>query len=1200
MYDLTAKLTSDSITAPCQVLEYTGRECISQPFEWVLSIASTREPLDARALVGVLATLSFEHEGAVVRRVRGVVAECVDLFDTESDSYRYRVTLVPRLWRSSLVTLIDIYMDLTLPQLIQKKLQATNLALGIDYELRLSAEYPVREFVVQYEETDLAFISRQCEHWGVSFFFVERDGRDVVVFTDEQGSFEPLGSHGGTVPFIRRGEHSGVYELSAASRMIPRNIVQRDYNYRTPAQDLTGTAKLGDGHLGAFYEYGAHFKSPAEAARFASLRADEFRCTRDVLRGQAALVQLFAGCSLNVTGHPKGDMGLLLTSVTHHGKQGWMAQQADAGYHADFNAVASDIAYRSPRITPVPRIQGFLTGVVEAESDSEYADVDDEGRYRVRFLFDMAAEGERQASRPLRMMQPHAGPGYGMHFPLRGGVEVLIGFVGGDPDRPIIAGTAPNPQTASPVRAENRERNVIRTGGGNEINIDDTDGSQRIKMSVPTVDTVFQLGKENSPERGAALTTAGASTSVAALGLGGAGAVANVFSAIHDYRSSGDISSVAEGMTAMKKAGAFIAGIMAAVSFAHQMISLAREGILLDEKQNIQDNVDKGSDVKEAEAKCRNCRLEAAQIANRLPADDPLRVAFEADSAEKDAAEASYLALLGVMEDRNGIIVANREGSNQHFVEVMQNDIEASLRQYDYARYTTYKLARDQAAWNALDPKPAGVSQVVWLADARAKWDRPAADVTELTTLEGLTTPTAEQVLRRNELRASLLMEGGASQDQAARSAAAATALTTATSAADYATAPEGPIRAQLRDKMAACEAAGTCGNLDALRQASFDANEHHASTMLDNSDSLQGLRAAEIALENAEGLYSVIMAIIGIVQKIKDKVTASSRWVAAGTIVRRANHRDRPPVVAVNDWAPKAVTANMHPIHTVGSDTSMNIFGDDNVMVGGQFVTILGAQKAAPQHAAGRVAVIAAKKIDIESGEHLQIAALNDLKTDADNIDIEARTQWKMAWKEAAAQKGSLCGNAAGWSMNVGGAVANSCTMSLTEDHALMYRGAAAADSASLDVSAQSVVARVHDGGSVTADANGVVLAQHQGGSINVSTANVQVSRAADSHLTVAEQVAALTSPTLTVASPALTLSAPNAGTITVAAQTMDFGATAIECQNLTVQGGGAVAGIVTDATYDADQQGRLDYNAALGERINALSQRIDALEEE
>jgi len=145
--------------------------------------------------------------------------------------------------------------------------------------------------------------------------------------------------------------------------------------------------------------------------------------------------------------------------------------------------------------------------VVETAQAGEYSEVDEEGRYRVRFAFDRSDAEHGKASRPIRMAQPHAGAGYGFHFPLRDGVEVLITCVEGDPDRPIISGAIPNPTTPSTVAEKNATRNVIRTGGGTEINIDDTAGSERMKISVPFANTVLQLGAPNAPTPGVFIGT---------------------------------------------------------------------------------------------------------------------------------------------------------------------------------------------------------------------------------------------------------------------------------------------------------------------------------------------------------------------------------------------------------------------------------------------------------------------------------------------------------------------------------------------------------------------------------------------------------------------------------------------------------------------------------------------------------------------
>jgi phage baseplate assembly protein gpV len=145
--------------------------------------------------------------------------------------------------------------------------------------------------------------------------------------------------------------------------------------------------------------------------------------------------------------------------------------------------------------------------VVEAEGSGPYAEVDDVGRYHVRFMFDTSSAPSGKASRPMRMAQPHAGPNYGLHFPLRHGVEVVLTCINGDPDRPIITGAVPNPATPSTVISKNNTHNLIRTGGGSEIDIDDTTGSERIRLSTPFAESMFQLGAPGTQAPGSSLHT---------------------------------------------------------------------------------------------------------------------------------------------------------------------------------------------------------------------------------------------------------------------------------------------------------------------------------------------------------------------------------------------------------------------------------------------------------------------------------------------------------------------------------------------------------------------------------------------------------------------------------------------------------------------------------------------------------------------
>ncbi len=487
-----------------QLIEMEGREAISRLFEVHVMVAcSDPAGLDIDAAIGAQATLVFERGGKETRRMGGIIAAIRDSMHEETGKPVYNLWFAPRAFRMGLVETYEIFMDLSVPDIVKKKLERAGLIENEDFLFRLTATYPPREFVVQYKETDLAFVSRLLEHLGISFFFEHHDGVDVWVLTDDNASFSPAVG-GKEVPFHARGDRTGVFRMESQTRMTPAEYRVKDYNYRTPQLPLQASAPTEKGDGGYVIEYGAHFKNPDEGARIAKVRAEELTASRTVVEGKSDQHGFFAGAQVVVEGHPRGDVPLLLTEVSHRAVTGALGagRELARDYENTFKAIPFKTPFRPARITPKPRIHGVITGVIDAAAKGPYAELDADGRYRVRFLFDAGEAEDGKASRLCRMSQPHGGGGYGMHFPLRSGVEVILTFVEGDPDRPIIVGVVPNPQTPSPVTAGNGARNIIRTGGGNEINIDDTAGSERIKLSTPYAKSVIQIGDKNASEEG--------------------------------------------------------------------------------------------------------------------------------------------------------------------------------------------------------------------------------------------------------------------------------------------------------------------------------------------------------------------------------------------------------------------------------------------------------------------------------------------------------------------------------------------------------------------------------------------------------------------------------------------------------------------------------------------------------------------------
>ncbi|WP_437991398.1 type VI secretion system tip protein TssI/VgrG [Sorangium sp. So ce145] len=469
-------LRLDSSDFSCDLLRVRGvhgREAIGQLFSYDIDVVcSDGAELSIEQVLGAAASLVFEVEGADERTVYGMIAEVEDRHETETAFRSYRLRLAPRAFRATLVELQQVFLDISVPELIQHKLAMVGLGPE-DVVMRLYRDHPRREMIVQYKETDLAFISRLAEHLGISFFFEHESGRDVMVFTDEPTGFQPLPG-GDVVVFRPRGERRDVFELREQARAFPATYVMQEYNYRTPRLDMTAAHESPAGLGGGVVEYGAHHKTPEEGQQLARIRAEERASSSRYFECQSDELRLIPGAVFALEGHPRLDGERFLAVEVEHRAVQPVAVEGGAGGEQEYvnraRLVRAGQAYRPPRTAPRPKIHGVVTALVEPLPDGEIGEVspiDEQGRYRVRFHFDAGDPASRAfPSRLVRMIQPHAGPNYGIHFPLKPGIEVLMVFVDGDPDRPMIVGAAPNPITPSPVTREVNLMHRIETSTG--------------------------------------------------------------------------------------------------------------------------------------------------------------------------------------------------------------------------------------------------------------------------------------------------------------------------------------------------------------------------------------------------------------------------------------------------------------------------------------------------------------------------------------------------------------------------------------------------------------------------------------------------------------------------------------------------------------------------------------------------------------
>ncbi len=470
---LSAHLESDGQRwSDVHVRRVVGREAISQPFEFVLDVvaAAAAEPRDQGPNTELC--LVFEVNGKELRRVHGMIATVAEGLETTGPWRSHRLTLVPRALRMSLVETQAVYLDASIAEVILAKGNNYGFA-DADLGLRVIEELPRREIMVQFAESDLAFVSRLAEHVGISYYFEQENGRDRLVFSDPAGfqyapGYEQVGYEPG-------GAAHEVYRVGRTRTLVPKTFLIRDHNYRNPARKPAGRYVLDDADCcGGIVEYGPNVQTPEQAATLAQVRAEERRSAQTLLSGESTCIGFSAGRRTNLVDHPLltgSDASLLLVEVEHEAvlPTPWHEESATRLYSNRFVAAPGTLDYRPPRRTPRPRMPSVVTGVIQPGPNGEVGgvpEIDGEGRYRVQMHFDGGAALRLASSHPMRLAQPFAGHGQGLHFPLRPGTEVLVAFANGDPDRPVILGALPNPTSRSPVVDSNSHFHRIVSPGG--------------------------------------------------------------------------------------------------------------------------------------------------------------------------------------------------------------------------------------------------------------------------------------------------------------------------------------------------------------------------------------------------------------------------------------------------------------------------------------------------------------------------------------------------------------------------------------------------------------------------------------------------------------------------------------------------------------------------------------------------------------
>jgi type VI secretion system secreted protein VgrG len=515
-------LTCDKLPLHTRVMRLSGQEGVSRLYSFLLDLVIPGDDalsFDMGGVVDSTATLQIhDADGAVRATFHGILA-MVDWVQEAEDNAIYRVTLVPRLWRLGASQHSNVFVDKPVKVIVQEVLEANGLKESQDFEFRLGpTRYKNLSHVTQYRESDLDFVSRRLERDGLYYFFEHEDGYDKLIITD---SVDKHTASGVVRYFAQAAKNKtmGIEALTAFScrhQARPRQVKVSEFNYLQTDMALQKAFAVSDAGRGDVVSHDENYETPEEGQRLAKVRAEELKAREVVFEGEGRTSQVRPGFTFDVRSHPRPSFNAtyLAVSVTHEGSQGVFSEglpgePSPPTYHIRLEAIPAGVQYRHGRVTPVPRIYGTEMGMVDGEQESPYAQLDKHGRYKVQLFCDEKKPGQGKASMWVRMLQPHGGPNEGFHFPLRKKTEVMLVFLGGDPDRPIIAGMVPNQDTPSPVTQDNGTQNVVLTGGGNRIELEDTDGAQYIKMTTPPESTLLHLGAKDGSGYNVHLTSMG-------------------------------------------------------------------------------------------------------------------------------------------------------------------------------------------------------------------------------------------------------------------------------------------------------------------------------------------------------------------------------------------------------------------------------------------------------------------------------------------------------------------------------------------------------------------------------------------------------------------------------------------------------------------------------------------------------------------
>ncbi len=499
-------LTIQGLSQELRVVRLAGVEGLCELFHFDVTFGCEDAGIEPDDALGKPALLTIVDAGED-RYVSGIVSR-FELGSSGKKLTAYHLSMVPKAWRLQHRHDVRIFQDLTAPDIIKQVFLGAGLASGDDFRVSLQGTYRARDYCVQYRESDWAFACRLMEEEGITWFFEHKDDGHVLVLADRRAAFGPFGGKASLVYRPPTGglvEDEHISDFRYAGEVRPGKVSLREYDFVKPTLLVEGASSASGENAATdleIYDYTGIHHVPADTfgdgAGLAQIRLEERRALRLQGEGESGCARFVPGYTFTLAEHPREPLNrsYLVTHLEHRGYEpsigagdvpGEHGDQAGVGrYGNHFSCIPATVPFHPPLVTPKPVVRGVQTAIVVGPSGEEIY-TDQYGRVKVQFHWDRLGKKDDKSSCWIRVSQVWAGEAWGaMHIP-RINQEVIVDFLDGDPDRPIIVGRVYHGTNVVPYGLPaNKTRSTIKSntsaggGGSNELRFEDKKGSEEV------------------------------------------------------------------------------------------------------------------------------------------------------------------------------------------------------------------------------------------------------------------------------------------------------------------------------------------------------------------------------------------------------------------------------------------------------------------------------------------------------------------------------------------------------------------------------------------------------------------------------------------------------------------------------------------------------------------------------------------------